>query len=165
MAVGDVSGGGASGDGTRARLRQELAVLQDRRDALSSGMREQVGEVGDRGDEANALELGDEIGMIDERIKHLTALLEGGVEQDQAGGQARVPDGTAATLRFDDGTVQATRVVAIAEEAAPEQASSTVTADSPLGLALVGHRAGDVINYSTPDGDVRVQIVSLEFPQ
>lgn len=165
MVVEGGSSDAAGGDGTRERLRKELAVLQDRRDALSAGIRDQAGEVGDRGDEANALEVGDEIGMIDGRIKHLTALLEGGVEQDQAGGRARVPDGTEATLRFDDDTVQATRVVAIAEETAPDEAASTVTADSPLGLALVGHRTGDMINYSTPDGDVRAQIVSLEFPQ
>ena len=150
-------------DGTRGRLRQELAVLRDRRAALSSGEREQIDDVGDRGDEANAMELGDEIAMIDGRIEHLTGLLEGGVEQYQSG-KARVPDGTTATLRFDDGTEQALRIVAIAEETAPGQADSTVTADSPLGLALVGHRAGDAINYSTPAGDVRADIISLQFP-
>ena len=152
-------------EGTRARLRDELAVLRERRDALSAGFREQAGEVGDRGDEAGALETGDEINMIDERIRHLTALLEGGVDRAQAGGGPQVPDGTAATLRFDDGTEQAVRVVAIVEEAPPDQESSAVTADSPLGRALVGHRSGDAINYTTPAGDVRAQIVSLELPQ
>ncbi|MER5391424.1 GreA/GreB family elongation factor [Saccharopolyspora sp. NPDC002686] len=123
-------------------------------------VRDQESDVGDRADEANALESGEDLAAIDERISRVTDLLAGG--PGRAPGQ--VPDGTTATLRFEDGTEQAVRAVAIIEEIASGQHEVAVTTDSPLGLALAGHRAGDTISYSTPGGEVRAQILSLEFP-
>lgn len=144
----------------RARLEAELATLRERRRALAAAMSEQESDVGDRADAANALEDGDDLAAVDERIGTVTALLAGGAEQPPG----RVPDGTTATLLFDDDTEESVRVVAIPEEVAAGQQDMTVTADSPLGLALAGRRAGDTIRYSTPLGVVLARIVSVEFP-
>ncbi|MDA3642747.1 GreA/GreB family elongation factor [Saccharopolyspora indica] len=144
----------------RAQLEAELATLRERRRSLAAAMQEQESDVGDRADEANALESGDDLAAVDDRIRTVNELLAGGPEQPPG----RVPDGTAATLRFDDGTEQAVRVVAIPEEIAAGQQDITVTTDSPLGLALAGRRAGDTIRYTTPAGEVRARVVSLDLP-
>ncbi|KAA5830692.1 GreA/GreB family elongation factor [Saccharopolyspora hirsuta] len=145
---------------TRGRLEAELAALRERRRALVAPMREQESDVGDRADEADALEEGDDLAAVDERIREVTGLLAGGPEAVPG----RVPDGTTATLRFDDGTERTVRAVAITEEIPAGQQDETVTTDSPLGLALAGHRAGDTISYSTPGGEVRARIIALETP-
>ncbi|MER7083376.1 Transcription elongation factor, GreA/GreB family [Saccharopolyspora kobensis] len=144
----------------RAQLEAELTTLRERRRSLAAAMQEQESDVGDRGDEANALESGDDLIAVDERIATVTELLAGGPER----APGRVPDGTRATLRFDDGTEQEVCAVAIPEEIASGQQGMTVTTDSPLGRALAGRREGDTISYSTPAGEVRARVVSLNFP-
>lgn len=147
-------------DQARARLEAELATLWERRRALAAAVSEQESDVGDRADAANALEDGDDLAAVDERIRTVIELLAGGPGRPPG----RVPDGTTATLLFDDDTEESVRVVAVPEEIAAGQQDMTVTTDSPLGLALAGRRAGDTIRYSTPAGQVLARIVSVEFP-
>lgn len=71
--------------------------------------------------------------------------------------------GTELSLRFADTTVTGVRIVSITEEIAGGD-ETTVTADSPLGLALAGHRPGDTVIYTTPRGPQRVQLLSLTLP-
>ena len=40
----------------------------------------------------------------------------------------------------------------------------TLSADSPLGLALAGHQPGDTVSYETPQGPQRVQLLSVKLP-
>ncbi|WAL68311.1 GreA/GreB family elongation factor [Amycolatopsis cynarae] len=142
----------------RVRLEQELATLRDRRAELAAEARA-LDRVGDRADDADALRLEDDIAALDARITQLSRVLAGA--RAGAGG---VPDGTTVTVRFADGTVQPFRVVAVTEEIPAGQEDSTVTTDSPLGLALAGHQAGDTISYPAPAGEVRAEILSLELP-
>jgi transcription elongation GreA/GreB family factor len=44
---------------------------------------------------------------------------------------------------------------------AEELDRTLVTADSPLGRALLGRRAGDVVEYDTPQGRTTATVVSL----
>ncbi|HVV12437.1 GreA/GreB family elongation factor [Amycolatopsis sp.] len=140
---------------SRARLEEELADLRRRRAELAARVVPDP-DVGDRGDAGLTLEFDDEatdgLNLVDARIEAITTLLAGGSE---AG------DGTVAKLRFEDGTEQTVRTVAIAEETVPGQEDGTVTTDSPLGKALAGRQAGDTITYSTPGGEVRAEIVDI----
>lgn len=142
----------------RVRLEQELAALRGRREELAAEARE-LDRVGDRADDADALRLEDDIAALDARITQLSTALAG-----RRTGARGVPDGTTVILRFSDGTVQTLRVVALTEEIPAGQEDNTVTADSPLGLALAGHQAGDTISYPAPAGEVRAEILSLQPP-
>jgi transcription elongation factor GreA len=143
--------------GARDRLKQELAALRERREEMAAEIRSRD-PVGDQADNAFALRLGDEIAALDARIANLTELLARGH------GVEGIPDGTRVRLRFDDGTEQTLQVVAVIEEIPAGQEDDTITADSPLGLALVGHGAGDSISYRAPVGEVHADILSLELP-
>ncbi|MFG2902286.1 GreA/GreB family elongation factor [Streptomyces zaomyceticus] len=60
-------------------------------------------------------------------------------------------------MRFEDGaetTVQIGEVAAVLD-------ATMVTADSPLGGALLGHRAGDTVSYTAPDGRTTTVVLSL----
>ncbi|MCW2661055.1 MAG: hypothetical protein JWP83_2207, partial [Mycobacterium sp.] len=36
--------------------------------------------------------------------------------------------------------------------------------DSPMGLALAGHRPGDVVTFETPQGPQQVELVAVRYP-
>jgi transcription elongation GreA/GreB family factor len=153
-------GGGLSAS-ARDRLEHELAALRARRDRFAAEVRARD-PVGDQADNADALRLDDDIAALDDRIAELSKLLSGGgTRESRSWG---VPDGTTVTLRFGDGEVETLQVVAVTEEIPSGQEDSTVTADSPLGLALVGHHSGDTIRYPAPAGEVEAHIISLEPP-
>jgi len=39
-----------------------------------------------------------------------------------------------------------------------------LTARSPLGQALAGHKPGDTVTYSTPQGENQVELISVKLP-
>jgi transcription elongation factor GreA len=55
-------------------------------------------------------------------------------------------------------------VAEIPESPEAGQEDETLSADSPLGLALAGHQPGDTVSYETPQGPQRVQLLSVKLP-
>ena len=76
-----------------------------------------------------------------------------------------LPNGTLVKLRFpdDDADIEM-RVVNFIEETPAGEEDTTLTADSPLGLALFGRKAGETITYRTPRGELQVKLLAIEQP-
>ena len=144
----------------RARLETELADLKRRRDQLRSDLQGDAETVGDRGDAAEALQRAEDLGGVEEQIGRVTWLLAGG----NATVEGQLPNGTAVTLRFADGEEVEMRVVNFIEETPAGAEDTTLTADSPLGLALYGRKAGETITYRTPRGETQVDLLGIEYP-
>jgi transcription elongation GreA/GreB family factor len=144
----------------RARLSEELADLRRRRDQMRADLQNDAETPGDRGDAAEALQLAEDLGGIEEQINRLTWLLAGGTPAVEG----QLPNGTAVRLRFADGEQVSMRVINFIEETPAGAEDSTLTADSPLGLALYGHKAGDTITYRTPLGEQQVKLLAIEYP-
>jgi transcription elongation GreA/GreB family factor len=144
----------------RARLEAELADLKRRRDQLRSDLQGDAETVGDRGDAADALQRAEDLAGVEEQISRLTWLLAGG----NATVEGQLPNGTAVTLRFADGEKVDMRVVNFIEETPAGAEDTTLTADSPLGLALYGRKAGETITYRTPRGEQKVKLLAIEYP-
>ena len=145
----------------RARLEAELADLKRRRDQLRTELQGDAETVGDRGDAADALQRAEDLAGVDEQIGRLTWLLAGG----NATVEGQLPNGTEVTLRFpDDKEDVRMRVVNFIEETPAGAEDTTLTADSPLGLALYGHKAGDTVTYRTPRGELKVKLLAIEYP-
>jgi transcription elongation GreA/GreB family factor len=147
----------------RGRLEEELARLRERRRSLGADFDDRD-PVGDRADDAESLELADDVAWLDDRIDELVGLLTGADGSDEPSATDRLPDGTVVTLRFADGTVQTLRVVAITEEIPEGREDTTLTTHSPLSRALAGHRQGDTVTYPTPDGPARAEVIDLRPP-
>ena len=144
-----------------ARLEAELADLRRRRDQMRSELQDDAETVGDRGDAADALQRAEDLAGIEEQIGHLSWLLAGGDSHVEG----QLPNGTEVTLRFpDDAAETRMRVVHYIEETPAGAEDSTLTADSPLGLALFGRKAGDHITYQTPRGELQVTLLAIELP-
>ena len=144
----------------RARLETELADLKRRRDQLRSDLQGDAETVGDRGDAAEALQRADDLSGVEEQIGRVAWLLAGG----NAAVEGQLPNGTAVKLRFADGEEVEMRVVNFIEETPAGAEDSTLTADSPLGLALHGHKASDTVTYQTPRGELKVKLLAIEIP-
>lgn len=149
----------------RRRLDEELAVLSRRRRELAVGLSDPV-VVGDRADNAEALQRSDDLAWVDDRITELTDRLAhlDARGTDLVGEPGALPDGTVVTLRFADGGTETLRVVAMTEEIAEGEEPITITTGSPLGRALVGAAAGTAVTYRTPAGARNAEVVEIRLP-
>jgi transcription elongation factor GreA len=143
-----------SADALRA-LQRELADLRSERGTVAATLRDGDA-VGDRADEADELQRAAELARLDQRIDELEERIrEASVAGPPPAGVVGV--GSTVTVRFADGTEATLQVGEVAEELD----RTLVTADSPLGRALLGRRAGDTATYETPEGTTTAVILSL----
>ncbi|MDX2733231.1 MULTISPECIES: GreA/GreB family elongation factor [Streptomyces] len=142
-------------DVAREALERELADLRAERETVAATLR--GGErVGDMADEADELQRGTELDRLDTRI----AEVDGRLREAAVAGPPRtdrVGVGSTVTVRFADSTEATVQIGEVAEVLD----RTLVTADSPLGRALLGCRAGDTINYETPEGRSTAVVLSL----
>lgn len=147
-----------------ALLEAELEELKRRRERVAADLdsiRDTVGDLVDA-DAADQIALADELAAIDDRIADLNWHLHGGRPESEVPGA--LPDGTEVTLRYPDGELVHLRVVAIVGDV-PVADEHALAPDSPMGLALAGHRPGDVVTFETPQGLQEVELVALRYPE
>lgn len=143
----------------RRGLEQELATLQGEREDLAASLRG-TDAVGDTGDQANRMERAMQLDPLDARIREIDDRLKNAGTAAPSPGDV-IAVGSTVDVRFGDGTEETLHVGDV-----PEEADQTlVTADSPLGEALLGSRAGDTVTYEAPDGRETVVVASLRQPR
>jgi transcription elongation GreA/GreB family factor len=147
---------------SRDRINAELARLRERRDRLEVEVRNDRGSVSDHADAADAIQRADELAGLDERIGELDRLLRAG--PSPSNGTDTLPGGTVVKLRFPDGAVVKMQVISVIEETPIGGEAETLTAGSPLGLALAGRKAGDTVTYTTPQGENQVELLDVKYP-
>jgi transcription elongation factor GreA len=139
----------------RRALEQELADLEDERRLVAKTLQDTT-EAGDEADQADELRRADQLDRLDRRIGDITDRLR---QAERAGPAPTdvVGVGSTVRVRFPDGTQETLQV----GEAAEALDQTLVTADSPLGRALLGRRPGDSVHYDTPDGHACAVVVSI----
>jgi transcription elongation factor GreA len=149
-------------ESSRDRINAELARLRERRGRLEAEVRDDRGAVSDHADAADAIQRADELAGLDERISELDRLLQTG--PSPSNGTGTLPGGTEVTLRFPDGSVVKMQVISIIQETPVGRETETLTAGSPLGLALAGRQAGETVTYTTPQGENHVELLEVKYP-
>jgi len=152
----------SAADAARENLAAELERLRQRRDRLEIEVKNDRGMVGDHGDAAEAIQRADELVVLADRINELDRRLRTGasdVDESEA-----LPGGTEVTVRFADGEVVTMQVISIVEETPVGREAETLTARSPLAQALAGHKPGDKVTYSTPQGENQVELIAVKLP-
>lgn len=158
-------GSSSASEQSLTNLAAELDRLRDRRDRLEAEVRNDRGMVGDHGDAAEAIQRANELAELNDRVHELDHLVRTGLDGVAAtDGPPGLPGGTEVTLKFPDGDVVTMRVISIIEEALLGGEIETLTAHSPLGLALVGAHAGETISYATPHGESSAELLSITLP-
>ncbi|WP_030345800.1 GreA/GreB family elongation factor [Streptomyces sp. NRRL S-1022] len=139
----------------RRALEQELADLQSERRLVAGTLRDATS-VGDQADQADELRRADQLERLDRRIEDITVRLRRAAEAGPAPTDV-VGVGSTVGVRFSDGATETLQI----GEAAEALDQTLVTADSPLGRALLGRRPGDTVHYDTPDGPATAVVVSI----
>jgi transcription elongation factor GreA len=116
----------------------------------------ELGDLSENGDYHAAKE---EQGKMAGRILHLANLLENGVIVE-SGDATEVQPGVIVGLRYEgDDDVERYLLGSIEERV---EGVEVMSPGSALGVALVGHKVGDLVEYETPTGaSLRVEIVTV----
>ena len=136
-------------------LEKLKAELEDLTTTKRREVAERIKEAREFGDISENSEYDDaknEQAMLETRIAQLEEKIRSAsvVDPDEVDTEI-VQVGNAVSVRFDDGKEQTFTIVGSAEAKPPARLSN----ESPIGKALLGHRKGDVIEVSLPNGSKR----------
>jgi transcription elongation factor GreA len=103
----------------------------------------------------------DSQGKMESRIRQLEAMLDRAVILDTgaAGAGGEVSTGVVVLLRYTgDDEVEKYLIGSIEER---REGINVISPNSPLGQALMGHKAGDTVRYEAPSGKLEVELVEI----
>jgi transcription elongation factor GreA len=97
--------------------------------------------------------------FVEGRILTIETILENSVLIEANGSKETVSLGSWVTV-VEEGVEPETYYLVGSAEANPR--NGRISNESPMGKALMGHRAGDRVAFDTPGGRVEVEILSIE---
>lgn len=141
-----------------AKLKAELAELTgSRREELAQRLRSAI-QMGDLSENADYHKAKEDQAFLEGRIQEIEAILRMAtiVEKKQSD---VVIVGSRVTVQ-EEGLDPETFYVVGAKEADPR--NGKISNESPIGSALMDHKAGDVVEAQTPGGSIKFKIVKVE---
>lgn len=144
----------------KAALQEELEYLRTVRHVEISNWVKAARE-GVHGDLADAAELAEaqrEQEIVEARISELSRILEEAEILGRPSANGGVALGSTVTFKDEDG-IDVLTVVAPVEAAFKV---GRISIQSPVGRALLGHKAGESVDVETPDGRRRLEILKVE---
>ena len=118
----------------------------------------ELGDLSENGDYHAAKE---EQGKMEGRIRHLAALINNAEIVESGGDSDVVRAGSVVTLRYEGDDDTERYLIGSIEERHDDL--EVMSPGSPLGSALIGRKAGDVVSYETPTGaTLAVEVVSVD---
>lgn len=142
------------------KIREELKELTGpARTALAARLRAaiQQGDLSENADYASAKE---EQGFLEGRILELESLLKTAEIIDPATtSREEVSLGCRVTVRDADDETEVFQIVGNNEANSRER---KISHESPIGKALMGHKAGDRVEVATPGGQIKFLIEKIE---
>jgi transcription elongation factor GreA len=146
---------------TYARLQLELEDLKTRGRVQIAKAIEAARALGDLSENGDYHAAKDSQGKMEARIRQLEAMLENAsiVDSEAAGAAGTVTTGVLVSLRYvGDDEIEDYLLGSIEER---REGHSVISPNSPLGQALMGHKAGDKVGYEAPSGILEVEIVKI----
>jgi transcription elongation factor GreA len=145
---------------TYDRLQAELEDLRTRGRIDIARAIEAARALGDLSENGDYHAAKDAQGKMEARIRQLEAMLaDAEVVDGSAGSNGEVTTGVVVALRYvGDEDIERYLIGSIEER---QEGVAVVSPNSPLGLALMGHLAGDRVSYEAPSGPLEVEIVGV----
>ncbi len=143
----------------RIKLEEELEGLRVRRRDVA----ERIHNAQEQGTSQNDAEYDDakqEQGMVEGRILELEDVMRRATIIDEQGAQhaGRVVIGSAVEVE-QDGVSRHYKIVGAPEA---DAGSGKISNESPVGFALLGKAAGDVVDVVVPKGVIKVKVIKIE---
>src|SRR5436309_10948419 len=145
---------------THKRLQEEFDDLTTRGRVEVAQRIEAARALGDLSENGDYHAAKDDQGKMEARIRQIDALLRNVSIVEAAPTQGGViATGSVVSLRYEgDDDVEKYLIGSIEER---RDDVSVVSPGSPLGKALLGHRAGESVSYEAPSGSLKVEIVAV----
>lgn len=143
------------------RLQEELEHLRTvKRQEVAQRLREAMEDGGDMGVDSDAEyeAAKNEQAFVEGRIQELETLLANARVIQDTGTREVVDVGAHVTIQ-EDGVDPENYIVVGRAEANPRE--GRISNESPLGKALMGHRAGDEVKVDAPGGSFTVNIIKV----
>ena len=142
------------------RLEAELEeLITVQRPALAEWLRDAREDGGEPGENAGVAEALEERALLEHRISELRhRLAEARIAKPVSDGTVGI--GAFVRLRAASGTTIEYQVVGAAES---DPSRRRISVESPVGEALLGHAAGDVVEVEAPGGHRRFEIVAVDY--
>jgi transcription elongation factor GreA len=141
-----------------AKLRAELAELTGhRREELAQRLRSAI-QMGDLSENADYHKAKEDQAFLEGRIKEIEAILRTAVIIEKKHSDT-VTIGSYVTIQEDNYPPESYHVVG-AKEANPR--NGKISNESPIGRALMDHKAGDIVESDSPDGKIKFKILKVE---
>ncbi len=147
---------------TYDRLQAELEDLTTRGRVEIAAQIETARALGDLKENGDYHAAKDAQGKMESRIRMLERMLKTATIVD--GGQdsdGTVAPGTVVTLRYEGDDEDETTDFFVGSIEERQGDLTVVSPGSPLGSALLGHVAGDTVEYAAPGGTLKVEIVTV----
>ena len=143
-----------------ARLAAELKELKGpQREAIAKRLRDAI-QMGDLSENADYHKAKEDQAFLEGRIQELEFLFHNAiVVEPKNGPKDFVSVGTHVTIQ-EEGFDPETYHMVGAKEANPRVGK--ISHESPIGMALMDHRIGDLIDIETPGGKIRLKILKIE---
>ena len=141
------------------RLRTELDQLTTEGRIDIAQKIEAARALGDLSENGDYHAAKDQQGKMEARIRQLSALLEDAVVVDKREHSGTVGVGSVVAIRFEGDDEVERYLVGSIEERRDDMA--VISPGSPLGQELVGHQAGDTVEYAAQSGTLKVDIVEV----
>jgi transcription elongation factor GreA len=143
-----------------ARLEAELQDLKGpQRQVISKRLRDAI-QMGDLSENADYHKAKEDQGFLEGRIQELEFMFRNAIIVEQSSApKDLVSVGVHVTVQ-EDGYDPETYHMVGAKEAAPR--AGKISHESPIGLALMDHHVGDVVEVTTPDGRIKLKILKIE---
>lgn len=142
-------------------LTKELEYLENVRTREVAELIKEARSFGDLSENSEYDEAKTEQGKLYSHIAEVKDLVEHAIviEMEHGDGAGKVVVGNKVTVEdMEDGSREVYQIVGT-QEADPRE--GRISNDSPLGRALLGHRAGDVAEVEAPVGTLRFKILEI----
>jgi transcription elongation factor GreA len=144
-------------DGLQA-LEEELEQLVNMRRAEVAERIRQARDFGDIAENAEYTEAKNEQSLVEGRIQTLEAMVRNAVMIEEKNRERGV---VAAGAEVKVSSVEGEETYSIVGAAEADPLNGRISNESPLGRALLGHKAGDEVEWTSPIGTSRVKILSV----
>jgi transcription elongation factor GreA len=142
------------------KLKVELEQLKGpARVALAKRLRAAI-QQGDLSENADYHSAKEEQGFLEGRIQELEYLLSNAKIIEEHNGKRDVVEVGGYVTVQEDGEEPETYMLVGAKEADPR--NGRISNESPIGRAVIGHRAGEQVKVETPSGIILLKIVKVE---
>ena len=143
-------------------IKAELNYLETVREKEVAELIKEARSFGDLSENSEYDEAKNEQGKLYSKIAEIKELIENAEIVDAIEGLSKdsVTLGSKITVRDMADDFEESYEIVGSQEANPMQ--GRISDDSPVGRALHGHKAGDIVTVNAPAGEIKLQILSVE---